>query len=230
MWKKSSLHHVHTTLIMVCSYERILIIVIVCWQVLQDTVKQNCLSQWTMPQCDALEMVLRGPCRVFMCSTVLKWWSLMPGGNLLPLVFWSEASVILNILTWCCTRTQNILPHSMTSTSSSESTDQEQPTSFFIPSYYKEFILRVSVLWCTKFGVKRIMLNQKTPSVTQLLLFVGCPGVMSVKGMLFHWWKMSSVWMKVHAVPSRLSVSSVVHHLCRAPVLKYVWCQIVFRL
>jgi hypothetical protein len=32
--------------------------------------------------------------------------------------------------------------------------------------------------------------------------------------------------MKDHAVPSHLSVSSVVHHLCRAPLLKYVWCQV----
>jgi len=133
------------------------------------------------------------------CSCVALCWNgevWCLGGNLLPLVFPSEASVILHILTRCCTRTQDILPHSMTST--------RQPTSFFTPSYYKEFIVRLSVLWCTKFGVKRIMLNHKTPSLIHLLLFVGCPGVMSVKGMLFHWWKMSSIWMKNHAVPSRL--------------------------
>jgi hypothetical protein len=68
------------------------------------------------------------------------------GGNLLPLVFPSEASVILNILIWCCTRTQDILPHNVASTRSPESTEQEQPTSFFTPSYYKEFIVRLSVL------------------------------------------------------------------------------------
>jgi hypothetical protein len=90
---------------------------------------------------------------------------------------------------------------------------------------YRESIRRVSVLWCTEFGVKRLMLNQKAPSLTHLLLFVGCPVVMSVKGMLFHWWKMSRFWMKDHAVPSHLSLSSVVHHLCRAPVLQYVSCQ-----
>lgn len=111
-----------------------------------------------LPQCDALEMVLHGPCRVFMCSTVLKRWSLVPGGNLLPLVFPSDASVILNILTWCCTRTQDILPHNMTSMKSPEDTDWDQQTCFCTHLIAHEilgiFVLRVSVPRCVNFIVR----------------------------------------------------------------------------
>jgi len=45
------------------------------------------------------------------------------GENLMSLVFRSEASVIIRILTCCCTRTQDILPHSMTSMKSPEDAD-----------------------------------------------------------------------------------------------------------
>ena len=82
----------------------------------------------------------------------------MSGGNLVPLVFRSEASVIIIILTWCCTRTQDILPHSMTSMKSPEDTDWGRQTSFCTHLIAHEvpgiFVLRVSVLICVNFIVR----------------------------------------------------------------------------
>ena len=76
----------------------------------------------------------------------------------MSLVFRSEASVIIRILTCCCTRTQDILPHSMTSMKSPEDADWDWQTSFCIHLIEHEVIgivvLRISVLWCVNVIVR----------------------------------------------------------------------------
>jgi hypothetical protein len=85
-------------------------------------------------------------------------------GNILPLVFRSKAPVTIIILTWCCTRTQDILPHSMTSMKSPEDTDWDQQTSFCT------HLIAHCVLWC----VNVIVRNDVELTKSQIRTFFLC--------------------------------------------------------